>query len=124
VNSTKNTPHVLNDRRICVSEGHSEYTVFPIHRRVHFEGDGWAVDGIDAFGHYTEMVWKFPTWEEALCESQSFPLGIDYQVQALGLSRITCVTCQRPLAAQEPGAIDAFGRGPACRTQEYNQPIR
>jgi hypothetical protein len=43
-----------------------DYTMDVEFIRIHDEGDGYAIDGSNAKGKYTEEVWKYDTIEEAI----------------------------------------------------------
>lgn len=56
-------PHVLED---------DEYTSVVTRLRIFDEGDGWALDGADDVGRYTEAVWKYDRHEEAVAAMPEF----------------------------------------------------
>jgi hypothetical protein len=49
-----------------------EYTTVVTRLRIFDEGDGWALDGADDVGRYTEAIWKFDTHEEAVAQQPAF----------------------------------------------------
>ena len=56
-------PYVLED---------DEYTSVVTRLRIFDEGDGWALDGADDVGRYTEAVWKYDSHEEAVAAMPEF----------------------------------------------------
>ena len=49
-----------------------EYTSVVTRLRVFDEGDGWALDGADDVGRYTEAIWKYDSHEEAVAAMPEF----------------------------------------------------
>ena len=56
-------PYVLED---------DEYTSVVTRLRIFDEGDGWALDGADDVGRYTEAIWKYDSHEEAVAAMPEF----------------------------------------------------
>lgn len=49
-----------------------DYTDTVTHLRVFDEGDGWALDAADDYGHYSPDIWKYDTREEAVSHAAEF----------------------------------------------------
>ena len=49
-----------------------DYTDTVTHLRIFDEGDGWALDGADDYGHYTPTVWKYDTHAYAVAAMPEF----------------------------------------------------
>lgn len=82
----------MNDRP-RLNQGGYNYTDAPTRYRIIREDHGndqqWVLDGIDDERNYTETVWFYTTWEDAMVAVPEFAKVVPLDV---------CICCGRPLA--------------------------